>query len=351
MNKEKTERIREVATRAMLNSIEFASQNFAVESQRDLIMQNVCESAVSPAHEIKTVALQCLSKIISLYYQFMERYMSQALFSITFEAMKSDDDAVILQGIEFWSTLAEVEQELIECFNIDENIGITCMNYCQKALPYIVPCLINRMCVDEENDEDTWSPHKAAGVCLMLLARVCADEMSSHLLPFIASNYNSTDHMRRDATMLALGALLDSVSKDELGSVTINAHAMLLQMCKDTTPRVRDSAFWALGKIYDRNKEFSLDLEKTLSTITLIFDSINDEPRVATNVCWALNYVIHSMFDPLFEITNRRPDSLLISRYYDHLFNATYHTIKRYYLIDVDRIPTNLRYARQLLSF
>lgn len=42
-------------------------------------------------------ALECLVKIMSLYYQHMEAYMGPALFPITLEAMKSDNEAVALQ--------------------------------------------------------------------------------------------------------------------------------------------------------------------------------------------------------------------------------------------------------------
>ena len=43
-------------------------------------------------------ALQCLVKIMSLYYQYMEAYMGPALFAITLEAMKSADDEVVSRG-------------------------------------------------------------------------------------------------------------------------------------------------------------------------------------------------------------------------------------------------------------
>lgn len=51
-------------------------------------------------------------KILSLYYQYMEPYMGQALFPITLEAMKSDVDEISLQGIEFWSNVSDEEIDL-----------------------------------------------------------------------------------------------------------------------------------------------------------------------------------------------------------------------------------------------
>jgi importin subunit beta-1 len=42
----------------------------------------------------------------------MQPYMGQALFPITLAAMKSDIDAIALQGIEFWSSVSDAELDL-----------------------------------------------------------------------------------------------------------------------------------------------------------------------------------------------------------------------------------------------
>jgi importin subunit beta-1 len=75
-------------------------------------MEHVCRATQSAHDNIKVVALQCLVKIMSLYYQHMEKYMVQALFPITINAMKSEVSEIILQGIEFWSNVCEEETGL-----------------------------------------------------------------------------------------------------------------------------------------------------------------------------------------------------------------------------------------------
>lgn len=106
---EPSSHVRLAATQALLNSLEFTRANFDKETERNYIMEVVCEATQSPDTQIKVAALQCLVKILSLYYQYMEPYMAQALFPITLEAMKSDNDAVALQGIEFWSNVSDEE--------------------------------------------------------------------------------------------------------------------------------------------------------------------------------------------------------------------------------------------------
>jgi importin subunit beta-1 len=53
-----------------------------------MIMQVTCNASQSAETGIKVAALQCLVKIMSLYYRYMEPYMGRALFHITLQAMK-----------------------------------------------------------------------------------------------------------------------------------------------------------------------------------------------------------------------------------------------------------------------
>jgi importin subunit beta-1 len=46
-------------------------------------MQVVCEATQSPDTKVRVAALQCLVKIMSLYYQYMEHYMGPALFAVS----------------------------------------------------------------------------------------------------------------------------------------------------------------------------------------------------------------------------------------------------------------------------
>ena len=67
---------------------------FLSQTERNFIMQVVCEATQATDIKVKVAALQCLVKIMSLYYNFMEPYMGPALFAITLDAMKSQEDEV-----------------------------------------------------------------------------------------------------------------------------------------------------------------------------------------------------------------------------------------------------------------
>ena len=68
------------------------------QDERNYIMRVICESTQTNISKLSVASLQCLSKIMSLYYKHMENYMSQALFAITLSALDSKDDQVALEG-------------------------------------------------------------------------------------------------------------------------------------------------------------------------------------------------------------------------------------------------------------
>lgn len=55
----------------------------SLQSERNFIMEVVCEATQNTDSAVKVAALQCLVKIMSLYYQYMEPYMGQALFPVS----------------------------------------------------------------------------------------------------------------------------------------------------------------------------------------------------------------------------------------------------------------------------
>ena len=55
---------------------------FIFQTERHFIMQVVCEATQSVDTRVRVAALQCLVKIMSLYYIHMEHYMGPALFAV-----------------------------------------------------------------------------------------------------------------------------------------------------------------------------------------------------------------------------------------------------------------------------
>lgn len=251
---EPSDHVRLAACNALLNSLEFTRNNFSKEMERNYIMQIICEATQCNNDQIKVSALQNLVKIMNLYYEFMEAYMGQALFAITVAAMKSPNDDVSLQGIEFWSSVCEEESELQielnEAMEEGRSPDSTSRYYARGALQYLVPILLQRLCEQKDSeDDDEWNPCKAAGVCLMLLSSCVEDEILPHVMPFINDNIKSTNWQFRDAAVMAFGSCIEGPSVEKLKPLVEQAMSMFIQLLKDQSVIVRDTAAWTIGRI------------------------------------------------------------------------------------------------------
>jgi importin subunit beta-1 len=119
------------------------------QQERHYIMQVVCEATQCEDAQVKVAALQCLVKVMSLYYQHMEFYMKHALFAITMDAMRSDSDEVALQGIEFWSNVCDEEVDLAIELSEAQELGRppqrTSRFYAKGGLQFLVPLLLEAL--------------------------------------------------------------------------------------------------------------------------------------------------------------------------------------------------------------
>ncbi|KAF4524310.1 hypothetical protein B566_EDAN005366, partial [Ephemera danica] len=341
-NNEPSNHVRLAATTALLNSLEFTRANFEMESERNFIMEVVCEATQSTDSPVKVAALQCLVKIMSLYYQYMEPYMGQALFPITLEAMKSDTDEVALQGIEFWSNVSDEEMDLsIEATEATESGRVparTSRFYAKGALQFLVPVLVQKLTKQEEHDdEDDWNPSKAAGVCLMLLATCCEDDIVPHVLPFVKDNIKSTNWRYRDAALMAFGSILGGLEPATLKPLVEQAMPTLIELMYDESVQVRDTAAWTFGRICEIVPEAAITETYLKPLLESLVNGLKAEPRVANNVCWAFTGLAEAAYEAAESAmpqSNKddeqlQPETYCLSEYFEFIVQRLLETTDR----------------------
>lgn len=74
-------------------------------------MKTVCEATLSTDVQLRRVAMESIVKIGTMFYDKLKDYID-ALFKITVQAAKTDVEEVALQALEFWSSVAEIEQDI-----------------------------------------------------------------------------------------------------------------------------------------------------------------------------------------------------------------------------------------------
>lgn len=343
---EPSDHVKLAATNALLNSLEFTRANFEKESERHIIMQIICESTQSPNIQIRVAALQCLVKVMSLYYQYMEFYMGPALFAITMEAMKSDIDEVSLQGIEFWSNVCDEEVDLaIELSEAQEQgrpPERTSRFYAKGAVRYLIPILTQSLTKQEEfDDDDEWNPCKAAGVCLMLLASCCEDDVVTHVLPFITDNINSADWKFKDAAIMTFGSILEGPNTNILKPLVEQAMPVLIERLKDPSIVVRDTTAWTVGRVCEIIPEVVISETFLRPMLAALLEGLTSEPRVSANVCWAFSSLAEAAYEAANEAdAEAEPSTYVLSFIFENVIEKLLATTDR-----VDGNQHNLRSA------
>ncbi|KAM7352018.1 importin subunit beta Fs(2)Ket [Cochliomyia hominivorax] len=342
---EPSNHVRLAATTALLNSLEFTKANFEKDVERNYIMEVVCEATQSPDTQVCVAALQCLVKIMTLYYQYMEPYMAQALFPITLEAMKSENDSIALQGVEFWSNVSDEEIDLAienqEANDAGRAPTRVSKHYARGALQFLVPVLVVKLTKQDENDdEDTWSPSKAASVCLMLLATCCEDEIVPHVFPFIKDNIVSPNWRYRDAAVMAFGSILSGIETNTLKNLVEQAMPTLIRLMYDQSVIVRDTTAWTFGRICDIIPEAAINKTYLQPLLECFIQSLKAEPRVAANVCWAFIGLSDAAYEAAECTDGETPETYCLSPYFEYIITQLLETTDRQ-----DANQANLRAA------
>jgi importin subunit beta-1 len=131
--------------------------------------------------------------------------------------MRHENEKVVLQAIEFWSTVFEKEYDI---FVDQEDLNETCHNFAYVALVEITPVLLYLMTKKEEDDdEDEWNVSMAAATCLQLLAACTAGQIVGCVMPFVQEHINNPDWKFREAAVMAFGSILDGPEAKDVAPI------------------------------------------------------------------------------------------------------------------------------------
>ncbi|CEF68143.1 Importin subunit beta [Strongyloides ratti] len=327
--------IKRAAVKALLNSLEFTRNNFSIEEQRNHIMTIICDATQDVDKQVKVCALECLVKVMSLYYSVMQPYMAPALFPISIAAMKSDIDDFKLQGIEFWSNVAENEIAFICEAEEAKESGIQptqfSQYYAKGALQYICPIILNVLVkVDEDDDDDEWTPSKSAGVCLQLLAQCTGDDICQYVLPFITENFKHQDWRYREAAVMAFGCIMEGPDKAKLNELISHALGSLIETLGDSHIAVRDSAAWTLGKACELSMEIVTKPDVLQLLLPALSNSLLQEPRVAANICWTISSLARAAYEVAsLESGAEEPETFVLSSCFEAMVEELLKTTDR----------------------
>lgn len=322
--------VRLAATKALYNALDFAETNFQNEMERNFIMKMVCETAMSKEVEIRQAAFECLVSIASTYYEVLEPYMN-ALFELTSNAVKGDEEAVALQAIEFWSSICDEEIELQEFEGEDSGeSGVPHSRFIEKALPYLVPMLLETLLKQEEDqdqDDSIWNVSMAGGTCLGLVARTVGDAILPLVMPFVEANIMKPDWRCREAATYAFGSILEGPTIEKLSMLLQSGFDFLLRAMNDENKHVKDTTAWTLSRVFEllhcpAGGYSVISPENLRRVLEVLLESIRDVPNVAEKVCGAIYYLAQGYEDV-------GPSSSLLTPYVPSIIDQLIATANR----------------------
>lgn len=285
--------VRVAAIQALSDSIEFVRSNFENEGERNYIMQVICEATQADDTRIQQGAYGTLNRIMGLYYDKMRFYMEKALFGLTIQGMKSDEEDVAKLAVEFWCTVCEEEIAIEDDNSQAQAEGSTELreyfNFARVATQEVVPVLLELLAKqDEDADDNEYNVSRAAYQCLQLWAQCVGSAVMPPVLAFIEKHIRSEDWHYRDASVSAFGAIMEGPEEHVLDPIVKQALPTLIGMMEDSNIHVKDSAAYALGRICEAVPG-ALDAQQHLpSLIGALFNGLSSNPKMAASCCWSL---------------------------------------------------------------
>eukprot|EP00471_Norrisiella_sphaerica_P001993 CAMPEP_0184482176 /NCGR_PEP_ID=MMETSP0113_2-20130426/3753_1 /TAXON_ID=91329 /ORGANISM="Norrisiella sphaerica, Strain BC52" /LENGTH=962 /DNA_ID=CAMNT_0026861767 /DNA_START=322 /DNA_END=3211 /DNA_ORIENTATION=+ len=353
------------AVNALRSAIHLTRQNFEIASERDMIMKMLCQAASSSEVRIRMIGFESLGLIAERFYSKLGPYM-EAIYTLSVNSLQNNDqDDVMVLAIEFWSTLAEVEDDILyESAHHAGSGGVRlssvpggrdgtttsqgteiCMNYIKAVAPHLVPVLNSCLTKQDDFDDNAWTAAKAAAACLELMTHVTGDDMLHFALPLIHQNMQLSGWREREAGMMALGSILDGPSKEVMiQNLDPRLVIAALDMLSDSKLLVRDTAAWLMSRIAQHIPEmFAVSIphsypqissdEATVGdkAIKSIVASLEDTPRVATKSLSAIYYLAKHDIDTKRRLTGEVSNEYksILQKYYEGLMRQLHAVAER----------------------
>lgn len=292
--------IRKAAVEALQNSIVFTSANFAVDAERNAIMEAVCSTARCTDPKVRELSHSCLGSIAEEYYIYLMPYMA-VLFPLTSEAISTDSPEAAKMALEFWATIFAREYELGDS---EQNLQLA-----NKAKDPLLPLILTSLLrASDEDDEEEWTLSAAADLCLQNLVDAVDIQIIPPIIAF-ASQHIEGNWQSKRAALFCMTSIM-GLDRQSLSPYILPIMPFLLKYLQDPQTQVRSEAAYTLSEILSYHTDL-LPEEGIQQVLLALHASIDDqEASVAKNSVGGLmrfaQYVLdNSEDDPDDQATNR----------------------------------------------
>lgn len=275
--------VRTIAMQALLNSLKFYKANFEAEEERRYIMSLLIQNLEQRDMNIQIITLRALCEISSLYYSYLGAHLAE-IAKITYDLIQHTTGETCILAIEVWSTLAE--EEIVRMNTISS------LNCISKAARSLTQILVEKLStISKEEDWSEWNEQKAAACCLNLIIQLCPDVFEIVEL-FLRREIQSQNWEKRQASLLALGSVIEWVSSDRASNTLILHIPRIQDMLMNETDLLKENAAWCLAKICEVHWQVVIDTKVKEVMIEEMLKGLSVKNKIGIHLCWGLSYIM-----------------------------------------------------------
>ena len=165
----------------------------------------------------------------------------------------------------------------------------------------------------------------------MLMSNVCENDIVQHVLPFVEANIQHTSWNNREAAIMSFGCILEGPDTAALKPLVSQVfYPFLVNMLRDSSAAVQDTAAWAIGRVCEILPELAVASEYVQHLVSELLEALNREPRVAANVCWAFTSLSSAAYEYTTDSEHTdEPATSSLSPYYETIVHALIATTDR----------------------
>eukprot|EP00300_Choanocystis_sp_HF-7_P024817 c26368_g1_i1.p1 GENE.c26368_g1_i1~~c26368_g1_i1.p1 ORF type:complete len:863 (+),score=211.06 c26368_g1_i1:47-2590(+) len=318
--------VRYAATKSLNNAIIFIKRNFETQNERDFIMTTICETCVAKGDQehsrLRLAGFECLVRVADLYYEHLSTYI-EALATLSFSAIKSDEEEVARMAVEFWCTICDEEIELLAEAEMEGTSERTCLNVIGSVYTHLCGLLLEKMLLVEDNDDED-NLASSAGTCLTLVANALKDRVVDLVLPFV-ENHIAREAWESKATAIkAFGMVLEGPSDQKLNPAIQVALPVIVQALNHPVSKVQTNAAWTISRICEFHGPVLGSVLANL--VEALLGALKKEPTVANNACWALFFLAKEFGE---SIEDEKRASNPLSPFFLHMVKALFECTQR----------------------
>eukprot|EP00605_Chrysophyceae_sp_TOSAG23-4_P000884 GSChrysophyteH1.ASY1.ANO1.975.1 assembled CDS len=328
MHESRSIEMRIAATKALQNTLVFASANFEDPSgvERNMIMESIRSAMVCQEDEkIRELAYQCLPIVAECYYDFIDSYI-ETIYGLSIQAIQSDSEEVGIQAIEFWIVLCETEIDRDDDLANGMDASEVKHKYIMKKVtPTLLPVILGTFTkMDEDDDDEDQRISYSGHLFLEKLSLCVTNDVVALVLPYVQQHIQNPDWRFRDSAVSAFGFILDGPSSEVLHPIIQQAANTLINLTQDVNEHVAESALWTLAKICEYHK-VSIPPPAIQPLVQAVITSLGRESvRVQSKACLA----IHNLALACEEAADM--DTNLLSQFFEQVIPKILEVSVRY---------------------